>query len=133
MLGKITGPARVQPLDPASKEEHKANLPMPIPAVPNQAASRRIDHAITFQDKRRRLQATPLKPKRSSTASTMQVLNGHDKWDIDKETPLSVEIFQIDADDSDDFGDFFTQPSLVVGIGDASYSPEQPPSAAVRV
>ena len=63
----------------------------------------------------------------------MQVLDGHDKWDIDKEAPLSVQILQIDADDSDDFGDFFTQPSLVVGIGDASYSPEQPTAAAVRL
>ena len=63
----------------------------------------------------------------------MQVLNGHDKWDIDKEAPLSLEIFQIDSDDSDDFGDFFIPPSLVVGTGDASYSPQQPPSAAVRL
>ena len=79
MLGEITGLARVQPLDPASKEEHKAKPLLPTPVVPNQAASRHTDQAITFQDKRRRLQAARLKPEGNSTSFTQLSINDIDK------------------------------------------------------
>ena len=132
VLSEITGPARVQPLDPASKEEHTAKPLLLIPAVPNQAASRHTDQAVTFQEKRRRLQATPLYPKRNSTCFTQTPINGADKWDvnIDQEAPLSVEIYPMDADDSDGFDEFFAQPITAIGIGDASNNPEQPPPVA---
>ena len=39
----------------------------------------------------------------------------------------------MDADDSGGLDEFFAQPITVVGIGDASNSPEQPPPVADRL